>query len=171
MTITWEDSFFIAASKDSFSDGGSPSISLTSRAFTDILLCCVTAKFVAGTTVQPIKFGQTYVLPKDWTDTKPIPDPQAPPAGFRFQTRTEASVVVYKMVHGNISPIYISAPGPLPPGHEDLVPKAACRVWFAANVETQCMVSDYQSDTMDIDLTGSTSVIVKYDATGTWINT
>lgn len=149
ITIQWHDSFSMAASKDSFSNG---------------------AKFTAATTIQSISYGQTLTLPSDWTDKRPNSDPKAPKRGFRFVNEAEASAVVYKQVNGNITPIYISAAGPLPPGHEDLEPKTACRIWFANDVDTATMISDFQSNYLEIDMTGTSSAECQYDATGAWLN-
>ena len=129
-----------------------------------------TDKFNAATTMQPIKFGQTFELPATWIDVKPNPDAQAPSAGFRFHNHVTASAIVYKKVNGSITPIYLSEAGPLPPGHEDLTPKAMVAVWFSADAETQTMISDYDTDPMYVDLTGQTSAAIKYDNTGAWDN-
>ena len=134
-------------------------------------MTCLTlsvVKFTTSTTPQEIKFGQTFAVDDTWV-TKPVnDDKQAPPAGFRFQNGTIASAVVYKVVNGAPTAIYFSALGPLPPGTEDLMPKARARIWFSAHHETGSMVSSFASLPVDLDLTGKTQASVMYTASGAW---
>ena len=125
-------------------------------------------KFTTSTTPQEIKYGQTFPIDDSWV-TKPVNnDKQAPKAGFRFQNGTIASAVVYKKVQGVPTAVYFSALGPLPPGTEDLEPKAKARIWFSAHHETGSLVSNFTSVPIDLDLTGKTQASVMYDANGMW---
>ncbi|KAH8689223.1 hypothetical protein GQ44DRAFT_780672 [Phaeosphaeriaceae sp. PMI808] len=148
VTITWKEEYYIAATHDSFSGG---------------------KKFTVATTSKPILFGETYQLPRDWTDTTPNLDPHAPQAGFLFVNKTPAaSAVVYKKVNGSIAPIYVSAAGPLPPGKESLTPKLSVGVWFQAGSETGTMISDFDTDMLTVDFTGVTEHTIEYSTDGTW---
>ena len=121
-----------------------------------------------ATNPTPIKFGQTYGIDSSWADSKPSPDKDVDVASFRFRNKTIASAVVYKIVNGNKTPVYISAAGPLPPGTEDLTPRPKCRLWFSAKHDTRAMISKFAGEPCDIDLTGKTLEEVWYNHDGFW---
>ncbi|KAK6344113.1 hypothetical protein TWF696_007760 [Orbilia brochopaga] len=147
-TISWTDTYFISATKSKPSNG---------------------VKFKAQTTPAKIEFGETYTLTENWKGKTPTNDGKAPTSGFCFENQTDgASAIIYKMVEGNMSPIYISANGPLLPGTETLIPKPCCKIWFAKEVETNAFVDTYQSVPKDIDLTDLESVDLHYSVTGKW---
>ncbi|KAI0127171.1 hypothetical protein BJ170DRAFT_364547 [Xylariales sp. AK1849] len=149
VSVTWEEAYAIAASKTIFADQ---------------------ATFDIATTPQDIEFGQTYEVDSSWTTLPPNPDAKAPKAGFRFRNKTKSSAVVYKIVNGSRKAAYFSSAGPLPPGTEDLTPKAKCRVWFSSNHDTESMISDFNGDEKSVDLTGKTSAEVWFTADGLWAN-
>lgn len=128
------------------------------------------AKFTTATKPQSIEFGQSYAIDDTWT-TKPVnPDKQAPKKGFLFNNDTIASCVVYKIIQGKSTPVYISAGGPLPPGQEVLIPKAKCKVWFSSVHSTASMISNFTGRAKEVDLTGQTEVSVWYTGGGLWAN-
>jgi hypothetical protein len=109
------------------------------------------------------------VLPADWTDQVPNADPHAPQAGFMFINKTPAaSAVVYKEINGVPAPIYVSAAGPLPPGREALIPKTAIGVWFQVAADTGTMISEFDTDMLTIDYTGTTTHSIAYSSDGVW---
>ncbi len=128
-----------------------------------------TEKFLVSTTPQNILFGESYVLPADWTDQVPNIDAHAPQDGFLFWNKTPAaSAVVFKKVNGVPAPIYISAAGPLPPGKELLTPKSTAGVWFQAASDSGTMISEFDTDMLTVQYDGTTTHTVSYSAQGVW---
>jgi len=147
--ITWTERYQIAATQHSFSNGET---------------------FVASTTPETIQYGQTYILPADWTDKRANNDPSAPKDGFRFHNLVTASAIVYKLIGGRPTPVYIS-PYPLPPGHDDLTPKPIAKVWFSKRSKQGSMISNYGSDAFEVDMSGaSPKATIAYDSNGAWTN-
>ena len=79
-----------------------------------------------------------------------------------------ASCVVYKKINGQAAPIYLSAAGPLPPGKEVLTPKTTMGVWFQAASDTGTMISEFDTDLLTVDYTGTTNHTISYSADGVW---
>lgn len=123
----------------------------------------------ASTDPADIQFGQSYTLPSNWTDGTVNSDPRAPRSGFRFINNTSAaSAIVYKRINGQQTPIYFSVDGPLPKGTEDMTPVKKVSVWFSKEAESATMISDFQGQVREVDMTGSTDVTLEYDASGNW---
>ncbi|KAF7552201.1 hypothetical protein G7046_g7485 [Stylonectria norvegica] len=176
VNVTWKEEYSIAASQDAFSGGSkSPtlntSLSVLRQQPPATKTIPLTEKFEISTTPQPIQFGSSYILPKDWTDQVPNHSADAPPAGFLFINKTPAaSCIVYKKINGALNPIYISAAGPLVPGREALVPKTSITVWFQAASSTGTMISQFDTDNFVVDFTGGAARSIKYDSEGAWSN-
>ncbi|CVL11697.1 hypothetical protein FPRO06_13006 [Fusarium proliferatum] len=146
ITVQWTNSYGIAASQDEFNNG---------------------VIFNAATDIADIQFGQSYTLPADWTNGTINTDPKAPKGGFRFINQTNgAAAVVYKKVNGKFAPIYFSASAPLPKGTEDLTPVEKVAVWFQANTQTATMISEFNGEPKEVDMTGKTEAALEYD--GNW---
>ena len=123
-----------------------------------------------ATSQQPIRFGQAYTLPQDWTDVSPIPDADAPQNGFLFINKTPAaSCVVLKKIQGQNKPIYVSTYGPLPPGRETIIPKSKVAVWFSTASGSGQVIANFESEKMIVDFTGATQRTIQYNDTGSWV--
>ncbi len=134
-----------------------------------IPLTSSTEKFTVSTTPENILFGESYILPADWTDTVPNIDPHTPQDGFTFVNKTPAaSAVIYKKLNGGPSPIYISAAGPLPPGKEQLTPKTTMGVWFQAASDSGTMISEFDTDMLSVEYQGTTVHTISYSSEGVW---
>lgn len=113
-------------------------------------------KFNADTDIIPIALGQSYTQPSNFTNGFSKPDPKAPKSGFNFINQANgAAAVVYKKVLGKWAPIYLSEKAPLPPGTERLIPKLTCAVWFSADVETDSMISEFDTVALTLDMTNN----------------
>ncbi|SPJ73989.1 uncharacterized protein FTOL_03719 [Fusarium torulosum] len=146
ITVQWSDNCSIAASQDSFEHG--------------MILN-------ASTDVTDIQAGQSYTLPENWTNGVVNQDSASPPGGFKFINKTNgAGAIVYRRVGGKPSPIYFSSYAPLPPGTEDLTPVSKVKVWFSRDVQPGTMISHFDSEAMEVDLSGRTQIELGYD--GRW---
>lgn len=121
----------------------------------------------ASTDVTDIQAGQSYTLPENWTNGVVNQDSASPPGGFKFINKTNgAGAIVYRRVGGKPSPIYFSSYAPLPPGTEDLTPVSKVKVWFSRDVQPGTMISHFDSEAMEVDLSGRTQIELGYD--GRW---
>ena len=128
-------------------------------------------KFNINTDIIPVKLGQAYTQPEDFTNGTTNHDNNAPANGFNFINKASAAAaVVYKKIQGRYSAIYISQKAPLPPGIETLIPKLKVAVWFSSDAETEKMISTFSGTPWIVDLTQNQShtAEIKYDATGNW---
>ncbi|KAK6810745.1 hypothetical protein RU639_013604 [Aspergillus parasiticus] len=66
------------------------------------------AKVKAVTTPEPIEFGQSCTLKKNFIPQPAVSDELAPQNGFRFVQETEASCILYRKVEGKLRPIFIT---------------------------------------------------------------
>jgi hypothetical protein len=107
-------------------------------------------------------------------------DSRAPEMGFHFVHlvhETTASVVLYKKVNNDITPIYISDSGPLPWGQEDLLPKLKCRLWFVtkdvSTAEKSMLIEVAgfsKSQVVELSpLLTTNAVTANFTAEGTWV--
>ncbi|OHE98382.1 hypothetical protein CORC01_06378 [Colletotrichum orchidophilum] len=137
-----------------------------------------TQEFSAGTEVtaitdnKKIEFKQRVELGPEFLLGPPLPDAALKDGQFAFKNKVEASAYLYKKISKDgvdvVAPFYVSMNGPNPPGSSILTPKPITRLYFANKVETGSMIDDFQSETIDVDLTGKVHASVKYDVKGDW---
>ena len=148
--LSWTDEFTIAGGNQSFSAG------------TEIAAITEPAK---------IKFQESVTLNSNFL-LDPVASTPKLKAAFAFKNQVSASVYLYKQVSDSgkavSKPFYITSNGPNPPGESVLTPKASIRLYFAKHYESGTMIDNYQSEYIDVDLTGRTSASVKYNAEGHW---
>ncbi|KAF8243687.1 hypothetical protein K440DRAFT_663955 [Wilcoxina mikolae CBS 423.85] len=144
ITASWNDTFQMYGSLTEFQNGGT---------------------IESSSTPLDVAFKQKYVLPADLADPTVDPDPTLPAGTFAFQNSSVISCVVANGTTG--TPIYIS-PSVLPPGTDELTPKAKVKVWFGQKYETGAMISIETTQNYEIDLTGDPVQDVWYTKDGTW---
>lgn len=170
VVISFIDDYKMAATKSIVTGGGRTL--LMSTAFKPIgYLRFEPAKIVVSTSLKPIKYGQSYTLPKDWTDGTVQSDPNAPDNGFLFINQTpSAACVLFKNFAGQFNPIYTTVAGPVPPGTEAIVPTEKVSVWFQVGDEQPGtkVNDDFKTTSITVDFNGTTTRTVKYDADGNW---
>lgn len=71
------------------------------------------------------------------------------------------------MAETNLRAVFIS-PLEYPPGFATMIPIPKVCFWFQANLKTNTMITVDKSDVFEVDLTGSTSATINYDANGVW---
>ncbi|KAI8667003.1 hypothetical protein NCS56_00835300 [Fusarium sp. Ph1] len=149
ITIQWEDSYAIAGSTTSFQPG----------ALVDM-----------ATSTVGINLGQSYTLPKDFTDGPINDDSSAPKDGIRFVNKTSAAAaVLFKRINGQNAPIYISAMAPLPPGVEDITPLSRVAVWFQNEAQTSMMISNLPGGSREMEMSFLTEATLEYTGSGSWV--
>ncbi|KAK8117687.1 uncharacterized protein PG998_005968 [Apiospora kogelbergensis] len=155
VSLTWTDTYTIAGGSQSFKNG--TAISIT-------------------TTPEKIEFKQSVLLTEAFLLVPAKPDPKLGDGEFAFINKTAASAYLYKQIPDEkdpeqkvATPFYISQSGPNPPGTSTLTPKPVTRLFFAKHYESGTMVDDFQSETIDVDLTKKTTATIQYNDKGHWI--
>jgi hypothetical protein len=87
LNVTWKEQFQIAATHDGFDGGSTLAVPFPFHSRQTLTPIAPTEKFTVSTTPQDILFGQSYLLPQDWTDQVPNVDPHAPSDGLFSSTR------------------------------------------------------------------------------------
>ncbi|KAF8535924.1 hypothetical protein BDD12DRAFT_983057 [Trichophaea hybrida] len=147
ITASWSDTYQIYGSLTEFQNGGT---------------------IESSSTPLDVAFQQVYVLPADLADPTVVPDTSLSNGTFAFQNASAISCVVANGTTG--TPIYIS-PSILPPGTDELTPKAKVKIWFGQKYETGAMISIETTQNYEIDLTGDPVQEVWYTEAGTWSST
>ncbi|KXJ87997.1 hypothetical protein Micbo1qcDRAFT_207749 [Microdochium bolleyi] len=149
INISWKDEYMIAGSDTEFDHG---------------------AKFdISSDKIQAL-LGSVTTLSQGWEIESELSD-RAPEASFVFNTkRISAAAVLYKKVNGSFKPIYVSHIGALPPqSWETLTPKLKVYVWFSSEYEDATMIDQLEVQCKEIDMTGRTTAVIRYDADGNWV--
>ncbi|KAM4064593.1 hypothetical protein HRG_005039 [Hirsutella rhossiliensis] len=113
-----------------------------------------------------VKFQQSYVL-DSWSEHHVIDDQSVPDNSFGFKNAITASAVVQLSLNGEWKSVYMS-PLKFPPGKAILTPLPKVVFWFEARLESSTMIAMDQSNTILVNLTGSSSATLTYDKKGSW---
>lgn len=165
--IKWSDQYSIAASNDSFNNGGK----LAKDHCASSICSQCQVQFNVSTNTVDITPGQSYTQPESWINGSVNNDSKAPSGGFLFINQTRgAAAVLYRKVNGRNSPIYFSANAPLPQGTEEITPLKKVRVWLASETESGTLVSDPRAEVHEVDFTRRPQAGIRLGADGSWAN-
>ena len=116
----------------------------------------------------PIKFGQGLTLP-DWAHPSVADDAAAPAGGFIFRNTPPAAAVLYQVVNGKSTPVYITPESVLPPNAvETLTPQTSVAVWFQRDVEIRYMFDQASVTPFVVPMT-TPNMTVHYNEAGQWV--
>ncbi|KAL2204665.1 hypothetical protein CC79DRAFT_1335320 [Sarocladium strictum] len=144
VTISWEEKYYIAATKDTFMNG---------------------VTFDITTDETDAKYQGVYTLPPTWADLKSSTDSTLGTTSFRFHNDTDqqVSAVVFKPIKGKPAPIYISQAPVLPQGDETLTPKVSVILWMEVSAETGTMISLNKGAYAEFNMDGTNEIALTWD--------
>lgn len=124
----------------------------------------------AATSMADISLGQSYTLPRDFSDGTVNDDSSAPKDSIRFVNEASAAAaIVYKKIGGQNAPVHISSMAPLPPGTENITPLSRVAVWFQSDVQASVMISDFRGTCREVEMSWMTEATLEYTASGNWV--
>ena len=130
----------------------------------------ITAKI--NTSYQPlqIRFGQAFVL-REWDNFAVSDDKDAPNNGFLFKNKHPAAAVLYGVVNGRDTPVYITAEDIYPSNNTaSLTPQSSVAIWLQRDGSAGTMFNPDSVNLFVIPMTTPT-MSVKYEMDGRWVIT
>ncbi|KAF4953759.1 hypothetical protein FGADI_5752 [Fusarium gaditjirri] len=143
--VEWNDDYAVAATRDNFMEG---------------------ARVQASTDTDSIRLGQTYTLNQDYRGSVNNGGPQD---SIRFNNQADrVSPIIYRTINGFRVPIYVGTSQIPRSATQEIKPNNKVKVWLQSNCESGTMINGIYGESLEVDMSGRTSVKVFFDEDYKW---